>query len=41
MSSRTLLAVSFLAEWDLEIFDRIAHHIGEDRLTQRHLSIYP
>lgn len=33
-------AVSFVAEWDLEIFERIIHHIGDERLTRRQLSIY-
>jgi len=33
-------AVSFLAEWDLEVFERIVQHVGGDRLTRRRLSIY-
>ena len=33
-------AVSFLAEWDLEVFERIVQHVGDDRLTRRRLSIY-
>lgn len=34
-------AVSFLAEWDLETFDRIAEHVGEHRMIRRRLSLYP
>ena len=34
-------AVSFLAEWDLEVFERIVEHVGDERLTRRRLSIYP
>ena len=34
-------AVSFLAEWDFDVFERIVEHVGGDRLTRRRLSIYP
>ena len=34
-------AVSFLAEWDFDVFDRIVEHVGGDRLTRRRLAIYP
>ena len=33
-------AVSFLAEWDLDVFDQIVKHVGDNRLTRRRLSIY-
>ncbi len=33
-------AVSFLAEWDLEIFDKIVEHVGDSRLARHRLSIY-
>ncbi|MFW6195603.1 MAG: DEAD/DEAH box helicase, partial [Chloroflexota bacterium] len=34
------VAISFLAEWDLEVWDKIAQHVGSERLQARTLGIY-
>ena len=33
-------AVTFVAEWDLEFFQAIKEHVGEDKLERRELAMY-
>jgi ATP-dependent RNA helicase DeaD len=33
-------AVTFVSEWDLEFFDAIREHVGDDKLEEIHLDIY-
>lgn len=33
-------AISFVGEWDLDVFDKVKEKVGEERLERRKLSIY-